>query len=438
MRLHRAFSLGGLLAALLLSPTAAALDTSGPGFKILGTRPVPTFGSAYATLRNGSVFQFDGLVFQLYSRDGSLLADLGSLNSFVFPSFAAIDPSGSFAIVGESSNGDLFRVDLGGGGVSSVANVFFNYDAEFDVVDPDYLWVSAATGGFGTGNDIVRVHIPSGGVSFVADIPVGSSGPLEVDALGDLYYADVPPDFCPAPGQVEVVRWSRAQLLSGVVQTIADATVMAAGLDVATSMERDPVSGIFFLAENDFCAPFARVVEVDFDAGVRGAVLIESFNTISNLEIFAGNKGATLQAYQPENVRLKCSSTDFNNSTSDMVTVVPQRPRTRLDLPASYPGIVTLTVEDAVPNAGVLLLWTPVAFQLAKEQASNLGFGFPVFFAAPLNKLRRFPFPLTTDGNGTAVYSYFDDGSLAGRFLLQGLALGTQGQAVGTTTPVLN
>ena len=426
------------LAFSLASPTARCLDEAGPGFKLLGMQPLPGTGSVHATLRTGERFQFDGQLCELYGRDGTLLATLADLGQMSFPSFALIDPSGSFAVIGENLTGELYRVELDGSGLSTIANAPFNYDADFDSIDPNFVWVSAATAGFGMGNDLLHVHLASGAVTLVAHVDNAASGPLEVDPVGDLLYADVPEDFCPEPGQTEVVKWTREQLLSGQVQSIGDASLLATGFDGGSSLELDPISGLVFLAENDFCAPAGRVVAVDFETSGRGDLLGQSLNFLSNLEVKAGPGDASLQAYQPSNARLTYTSTDFSNSVADVVTVVPRRARMTLEPPSSYPGIVSIHIEDAAPKGGVRLLWAGSHFYDGSETAFDLGFGFPTFFAAALNRLRRMPFPLATDAEGGVTYRYFDDGSLVGNFVLQGIVLSGSGRTLGTTTPVLN
>ncbi len=433
MKTHR-LSLS-LLAIGALAPLAPAFDTLRPGFQISGSVALPALGSAYATLEDGRFFYFDGIDFQLRARDGSLLANLGSLGGFVFPSFAVLDPTESFALPGESSNGDIYRVDLGGSGYSLLTNLFFNYDAEFDL-DPDYVWISAATGGFGQGNDVMRVELATGGSTHVAHVD-GASGPLAVDAEGDLYYGDVVADFCPVPGTASVIVWDRALLLSGQMLDESDASLFADQFDAATSLEFDGTNGHLFLAETDFCSSVARVHEIDAE-GERRTIVFESSNVVSNLELFAGAGGATFQPFQPKNAQLKLNLTDYGASSSHVVTIKPRRPTAAITGPGSGPGTMTLTIEGAQPDAAVFVLFGSVAHYQEDELVYDLGYGFPVFFALPANRIRRIPLAIPTDGTGTATFSYYDPGNLHGALVFQSIVLDAAAAPLGTSEAALN
>jgi hypothetical protein len=424
-----------LLSLAALAPSARASDTVRPGFQVSGTLPLPVVGAAYATLKDDRYFYFDGLNFELHARDGALLANLGSLSAFVYPSFAILDPTGSFALTGESTNGDIYRVELSGAGYSVLTNLTFNYDAEFDA-DPAFVWVSAATGGFSNGNDLFHVEIASGVTTQVAHVD-GASGPLAVDEAGDVYYGDVSADFCPPPGSADVLRWDRALLLSGQVHDESDASVFSADYDGASSLAFDPVSGHLFVTEMDYCSSVGRIREMD-ENGLRRAISIESVNAISNLEFAGGNAEATFQPYQPANVRLRYNSTDFVAFTSTVVTVKPRRPGAAISGPSSGPGAVTLTITNAEPNAGVYVLFGPRTEYDEDEIVYDLGYGFPVHFALPVNKIRRVPLPIPTDAFGTATFTYYDPGSLHGLLVFQALAIDAHGVPLGTSKAALN
>ncbi len=424
-----------LMALAALAPNALSSDTVRPGFKIAGSLSLPVVGSAYATLRDDRYFSFDGQNFELRARDGSLLANLGTLPAFVYPSFAVLDPTETFALTGESTNGDIYRVDLAGGGFSLVTNLFFNYDVEFDI-DPAYVWVSAAVGGFGSGNDLFRVELATGQATQVAHVD-GASGSIAVDGAGDLYYADVPTDFCPPPGSTDLIRWDRALLLGGQVLDESDASLFSGDYDGASSLVFEPQSEHLFLSEMDYCSSIGRIREIDA-SGARRAIVIESVNAVSNLEFFAGSAAATFQPYQPANVRLKYNSTDFVGFTSEVVNVKPKRPSAALSGPGSGPGSMTLTITDAQPNAGVYVLFGARSQYDQDEIVYDLGFGFPVYFALPVNKIRRVQLPIPTDASGTATFTYYDAGGLHGTLAFQALVVDAQGFPLGTSKAVLN
>jgi hypothetical protein len=131
-------------ALFLLSPFPTASPTTDlvrPGFAFHSERAVGLF-DAYATLPNGDRIVFDGSTVRREADDGTLIATLGSLPTPVFASFVLPDPTATFAIVGESSRGKLYRVDLAGGGMLLLADLDLNFDAKFQ--DPGHVLVSAA------------------------------------------------------------------------------------------------------------------------------------------------------------------------------------------------------------------------------------------------------------------------------------------------------
>ena len=101
-----------LFSFLSLSPTGSAQDLIAEGFAQTGSQPNPVAFSQYATLSTGDRVVFDGLAIELYDGNGQLLANLGTLPTFVYASFVELDPTESYALVGESSNGDIFKVPL--------------------------------------------------------------------------------------------------------------------------------------------------------------------------------------------------------------------------------------------------------------------------------------------------------------------------------------
>src|SRR6186713_89405 len=121
-------SLTGAFALLALAaPTFA--DTLTVGFQSGTPHSVGAF-DAYATLPSGDRVVFDGIDVDLVDEAGALILHLGSLPNFQFPSIVVIDPSNTFAVVGESADvGSIYKVDLAGGGMSPLTAIDFNYDA---------------------------------------------------------------------------------------------------------------------------------------------------------------------------------------------------------------------------------------------------------------------------------------------------------------------
>ena len=425
---------GAACAALALCALPASAQVLvEPGFEVTQQLSDPS-GGAYATLASGDLFTFDGQEFAIRTETGQLVQSLGTLPAPVFTGGLAVDRTESFAIVGESSNGDLFRVDLGGG-YTTIGNAVFNFDVAFDI-DPNYVFVSAATSGFGMGNDILRVHVTTGVASHVAHV-AGSSGPLAVEASGDLLYGTSSDAWPPPFGSSDLLRFARVDVLGGAVLSEADAAVLTPGLNGASSLALDPVFGHVFLCENNFQASANRILQIHPGSGEVIDVVAEAPTWITNLEVFTGPGDGHFRAYQPANARLVVSDTDFGLGTSDRVTLEPARPVASLAGPPVGPAAMTLTITGAEPNAAVL-----VYFGLQTNMLRTT-YDFPVFdfrwhTALPLGDFRRLPLMTPTDANGTATFQYFDPGTMHGLYAFQAMVLEPNAKVVGSCQHVLN
>lgn len=431
-----------LAAALTLSGPSVAQVRPSPGFsgpEALDVGPDVHFtGIAYGTLPDGSFVRFDGLDLELRAPDGGFVAHLGSVPGPVFPSFVRVHPSGGFALAGESSNGNVYRVDLPGGGVTLLANVFFNFDLAWDV-DPGLAYVSAALDGFGGGNDVLRLDLVSGATTELAHVD-GPSGPIAVDANGDLYYVTQYAgfDFPPPLAEQDLIRWTDAQLDGGVPLTEADATVLARGLDGGSSLSYDAESAYLYLAHVNFAGKPNEVYQLGSDGVLHDAVLT-SPTYLSNVEAFGGPGAAILSAHQPADARLWVHNTDFATGRTERALVAPARPVATFDGPPSgQSGPATVTVEGAEPNAFVSVAVWSSQDELDDEQVSDLGWVAPLFTAAPLGQLWRRTQPIRTDGQGRATFTYPQTPSMEGAFLFQTLVYDGGLNPLGSSTHVIN
>lgn len=426
MRLQSIFARGACLLALAgLAPTASAQDLIGDGFAQTSTQVLPAAFASYATLSSGERVVFDGLSFDLYDAGGGFLLNLGTLPNFVFNSFVEVDPSETFAVCGESSNGDLFKVALDGTGFTTLANLNFNFAADFE--DATNLVVSAATCGFGCGNDLVRVDTSTGATTFFANV-AGASGPVAVADNGDVYYGSVSGAFPAPPGSANLLRWTAAQVHGGLLLTELDAVTVSAAFDGAASMDIDPAFGNVFLAESIFGGT-SRIYEVDPITGDRVDVVVESTNYLSTLEF--GDKGGNghCHAYQPD------TGTYLIYSNGDVATVEPQRPQSSI----TYLGnVVNFDITGAKPNSGVLVTWGPSSTWGPTETSYALSFDFLYHTGIPLGQVRRFPWYLPTDANGDATFSYFDFQNLAGTLVFQALISDENGKLIGSSAAAFN
>lgn len=425
--LSRAVSLGvSLFLVALCAPSTVAQDTIAAGFAATTAQPVPVPFAAYATRTNGERVVFDGQSIDLYDADNQLLLHLGDVPGFVFASFVALDPTDSYALVGENSTGDIFRVELDGSGMTTVANLPFNFDCVFE--DAAHALVSAATCGFGCGNDIARVEAVGGGSAFVANVP-GPSGPLAMHPDGRLFYATQSDMFPAPPGSTDIVSWTPAQLASGNLLGLGDAALFRAGLDGGASMAIDPVFGNVFVAESIFGAT-SEILEFDGNGALVGAV-VSSLDYLGSLELLEGPGTGHFHAWQPgDGVFLH-----YGNGT-DVRTVRPRRPRGQI---LQFGPVVEFRVTGAVPNGAFLLMWGAQSTYDPNESAHGIFNDFLFVTGMPLNGIRRQPFLFPTDANGASSFTFFDPGGLAGTLVFQGLITDISGtEFLGTTTAALH
>lgn len=427
--------LGTAASALLLVPPALGQIEPGPGFDV--TAALDLAGDrAYGTLGDGSYVSFDGLAFELYDADGSLLKTLGNLPAFVFPSFVAVHPSETFALVGESSNGDLFRVDVVNGGFTTLTSLTFNYDLAWDT-QPNLAYVSAALGGFGAGNDVLRLHVDTGQTQPIAHVD-GPSGPLAVDGDGNLHYVTLADGFPPPPNASELVVWTDAQLDAGPLLSEADASVLLAGLEGSSSLAHDPQSGHLFLTETSIVGGPHRVLQVAPDGELLDEVAF-SPTWISNLEIQSGAGPATLAAQQPADARLFVQNTDFAGSLRERAVLEPARAlATFSGPPAGQSGQATVTVQGAEPGGFVSVMLARSTEELPDEDVTWVGWNGPLFTAAHLKAyLRRTP-PLPVDAAGNANFTYYQSAAHHGQFLWQAILFDGSVRPLGSSTHVIN
>jgi hypothetical protein len=417
--IFRAGTLSALFVALVAqAPSAAARDTPRDGFA-LASLPYPGQATV-ATLSNGDVIAFDGTNVARYDANGFFVQNLATFGGFAFGSFLLVDPTESFAILGESSTHDIHKIDLASGGLNPIANLVFNYDAAFET--PTSVIISAASGGFGADNEVWRLDTNTGTTTLLATI-VGPSGPVAVDASGDLYYATVGTSF-PAPaGSSDVLRFAAGDLTGAPVLDASDATVFGAGFDGAGDLICDTATGRVYLAENDF-GDGSNVV---FQVGPTRALSLEIvngavFNAIGGLEFTAGTAPAAFAPFQPAfGGTLRYTTTDFF-SIFERTQVQPARPDVNLVGPGVIgPGVFSVQLSGAPANGaavfvfGVQSLYSPV-------ELPYLFAGAPIFSGIDVGSAIIGPI-VGTSASGTAQLNYTNDGTLGGTAVVQAICI---------------
>jgi hypothetical protein len=419
----------GLFSAFAAVPSLAAAQGPAPGFAI---PDLPQPGGVVLELASGDLVNYDGQFVRHFDPAGvelSVLADLGGPN---FGGIFELDPSETFLIVGESSQGDVWRVELDGSGFTFLNNVFFNFDAEFA---PDgRLYVSAATGGFFTGNDILRLDTVSGAIQSVAQVS-GPSGPLTFDSAGNLYYATQSDSFPAPPGATDLLIFLAASLDVGLPLDENDAFPIGVGFDGASTLACDRTTDAIYLAETNSGTGLGRILQVVggpdtsvvlMDAPAFHGVTIESFRSGTGPMVYA--------PYQPlGGGRLTYRQSDF--STFDgRRALLPARPTLGFSGPGTAGvGAVHVITAGFEPLDLVFYAFGPTS-QVGAELA--LPGAVPLFVGLGLGTLQFWPTPVTVDGNGDATLPLFHPGGLHGLVSFQ--ALGVRGSNVLGTSPVAN
>ena len=224
--------------------------------------------------------------------NGKTKTSLLSFKTSIFGSFTKyVDDQ--HVLFGESSNGDIYLVPTSGGPARKLANLKFNYDAA--IYPGGWAIVSAKTGGFSAkNNDLVAVHLATGKTDPIAQLP-GASGPVTVDAAGNLYYA-VSSNTFPAPkGSVQLLRFdanvvTQKGLGSGKLDT-THAKVLIRGLDAARRMLLDSDDDMILIDWMN-----NTVVEVnDVNGGNPTATVLVNYSgaTVSGsgLQFLGGTRG---------------------------------------------------------------------------------------------------------------------------------------------------
>ena len=402
---------GSVLAAFAGLAPASWADTPTPGWQ-LTTQPKPVFGAATTTLPGGDIVTWDGLSVDRWTAAGQFVQNLATFQNFGFPSFLEVRPDGTEVVLGESSNNQIHRVPLDGSGELFVTTIVFNFDAVFE--DDDDLILSAATGGFNTGNDLLRLNVDTAAETLIAHVP-GPSGPIALDAVGNLYYATQDDTFPASPGSTDVLQFTAAQLASGMVFDEMDATVVASGFDGGSSIAVDPVAQGIYLAESSLALDRYRVLQVG-TSPATSTVVVDGDEWITGLDFGNAGGSASFEAFQPADGSFLTYNTSDFSLVDDRVTVRPKRPTMSITGPGlSGVGSITLAVDGALPNGAAFLLFSSQGALSPTEVTSTFP-GFLLHSQLVAGKIRRVPFFLPVDGSGRAEFTLQNPGNLNGKF----------------------
>lgn len=425
-----------LAATLCVAPVFGQVTTV-PGMQQSAALPVN--GATYASLSDGGYIGFDGMSITRHDSTGLLTQTYHTLGAPVFSSFVEVDEAESFAYVGESSNGDVFKVDLVAGTASTLFNANFNYDLAFDSSAPGFAYLSAALGGFGTGNDLLRVDLTTGTTTPVAHV-AGPSGPVAVDDDGNLYYVTgYDGGGWPPPLEDEdLISWSAAQLAGGGVLSEADATYLVSDLDGSGSMLYDSVGDQLLLTHNNFQGFEIEILRFRTDGTPLGS-LGGAFTHLGNIELVNGPGQGVCAPFQPENATLHVHNVDFGGGTDERVSLTSLRATASFSGPAGgASGPATVSFANAYPGGSVSVMLAPSSFLGGSEVEADLGWGAPTFFFVDLVDVWRRTQPLTADGNGGFQINYNQPAGWTGNYAFQAILYDDLGNPIGTSEFVIN
>lgn len=430
-----------LLGSALTSTTFAQVNTS-EGFAVAGSIDLSPYCGTFPAVHvftDGSILIFDGRNTSHRSADGTILRDYGTRPSSVFASFVRVDEAAGLAYIGESSFGTISELDLDTGTTRVLNTLVFNFDLAFDVV-PGLAYVTGSPAGFGA-NALYRLDLVSGDLSQVAQLD-GFSGPVEVDALGNVVVS-VDPGLFPIPADsVKLVRFDSVEVTLGTVLTDEDdGEDFSVAYDGISSLDYDPQTDRFSVVEVNTGATGSESYawSVD-DLGNRAELVATVPGFAGGAQLVQSGIGTAFAAYQPGYTSLRISySQCFGNGSADIFNIVPQQASAVFVGPGSMmTGPAFIDVEGGIPN-GYASLW--VARSLAWEpipHIDDIGGLYPVALqASPAAFGRRFS-PILLNSSGAGGLLFTQTPAIEGAFLFQWVIHDPSLQVISTSTATIN
>ncbi|TAJ21917.1 MAG: hypothetical protein EPO68_04045 [Planctomycetota bacterium] len=411
--------LAAVVCAWLPARGATAQDVAAPGFSLT---PLPYPGqSCTSTFANGDVLCFDGVAIARFDAGGAPLATYATLPAFVFPSFVRLDAAEQYALVGENSSDQLWRLELPAGALVPLPALHFNFDAVQR--DAAVWYLSAATCGFNCGTEIWKLDALAGTTELRARLD-GPSGPVALDPAGNLYFASQSGAFPAPPGSTSILFLLGSQLAAGPVLAPSNAFAIASGFDGGGDLLYDASTQRLLLAENNYGSGLNRIVFVN-GGPASSPVLVDGApgQWISNLELAPAAPFGVLAAFQPPGDRLRYNTTDFALAHA-RISLEPLRPVLALRGPgASGAGTLELNVDGAPPTGWALFAFGPAGSVGAIEAPLPLPGAISLWSPLALGSIGLVPGLVPIDAVGHATRVVAHDGSAIGQLALQALLL---------------
>lgn len=374
--------------------------------------------------------------------DGKTRTSLLSFKSPIFGSFTKhVDDH--HVLFGESSNGGIYLVPTSGAPARKLANMSLNYDAA--IYPGGWAIVSAKTGGFSAKtNDLVAVHLATGKTDPIAAVP-GASGPVTVDAGGNLYYATASSAF-PAPkGSVQLLRFdakvvAEKGLGNGKLDT-SHARVLIRGLDAAGSMCLDSDDDIIL---TDWVNN--TVLEVnDANGGNPTATVLATYSSATvvptGLQFLVGPRGLfsrpEFEPFQPQAGGTLLVHESRLNTASQLRAVSGRRPVTALSTadPKPFSKFQIQVAGGPRLGSGVMALTLPLANSVELSFGVT-GYEQSVLWSVPL-LLPMVLVPVGFDQDGRTALPLFNPGFVSPLAVLSQTYLTDRANRVaGSSTPL--
>ena len=410
--------------------TTIFADGASPGF---ATEPLPytppIFNATFTLNASGETIVFDGNTVERVAADGTSLQVYGTIPALSFPSFAVLSEDHQYALVGESSQGEIYSIDLKLGTLTLLGSLEFNYDA---VIDRDgFAYISAAGNvPFGS-NGLYRIDLEGAGTfELVAQVP-GFSGPVALEANGDVLLA-----LADSPNRI--IRYTSAQLNSGSVLSDLDGQVVSTDWSGLAFMTSDPETGNVVVAEHDyvnFIDP-AKIHIVDGDKASSKAIYEAPAGfSIARLQLFGDEVSpAIFDSFQPERGgTLLYSVTDFFSTTERRV-IRPKRPSLALaGAGVSGSGSVEIVCINAHPNADIAIAYN-LSVDDSPFEVPVFADNRPLFWSLKVPTQALVPSLISSDANGRASFTFNNPGAvLTGMLTFQAAIIDASGEVVGTS-----
>lgn len=419
-----ALALAGALAAQSLQP--------GYGSRVL---PLPANATNVLHVEPDGVAWFDGTALSLQRGTAAprlLLQTPPTFGGFL----VAAGPAQ--LLFGDSGSGDLWLVPLRGAPPRLLANLPLPYDAA--MLSADRVLVSARTGGFGANvSDLIAIELGSGIQHRLGSI-AGASGPVAVDARGNVFYATASSSFPPPAGATAVLRWDRQlvqQAWRGQVQlSSANARTLASGIDSASSIAFDGDGDLLFV--DWWRGSIGELSDLESGTPRRTDLLDYATAGVAAVTLqFAAGRGGSFEPYQPASGGALWVHESSFGVQSQLRTVTPRRPRLRSTTPAAIPAGPFDVLTDDGPPSGLGIAIIGPAIGLHEWSLQLPAFEQPLWFAPALLlplAVRVVPF----DAAGSMTSSFLNPG-FDGRgvdCVVQVVVLDTAVPAIGSTPPM--